>query len=262
MKTHRLRKKGSIFIWTLFMLIAISVIAAIFINLNFAYEVLNRMQHAADMGAKVRAQAVDIVLKERYGYVETFHDHSGDYTTKDNVPNRSTLPQKEVGYDDRKPLYRPLDEKYRTTRQDADGLAKDAIIEYVNANIGINTDGRKQVDLKPENICLSIRPLPAATDATMSFSCVAKVNGNDVAIQAKDMPVRGMDHPSNQGPDGLQVMNVVFVGIAYEHQHFIYAGVQKALHGSDVSEWDTPPIRQAYSIAYPQIDVCTSTNGC
>lgn len=255
----RFRKKGSIILLTLLMIMGIFLISAIFINLSFAYEVMNRMQNAADMGARVRAQAVDIALKERYGYIESLHDGSSGYPG-DNVPDRYTLSETEDGYVNN--LYSPVNNKYLNAKLDANDLTKDAIVEYLNANVGINTDGEKQVDIQRENICISVRPLPSGTTATMNFSCSATVGTQTVLIEATDVDVNGLDHQINKGPDGMNVMNVVFVGIAYEHKHFIYTGVQRVLHGDNQADWDAPPVRTAWSTAYPQIDACTANNAC
>lgn len=256
---NRFRKKGSVILLSLLVFIGVFVIAAIFINLSASYEVMNRLQNAADMGAKVRAQAVDIALKERYGYVETLHSGTSSYNG-DNVQDRSSFPEEESGYTN--PVYNPNSETYRGAAQDADTVTKDAIIEYMNANIGVNTSGTPQVSLEPENICVSVRPLPTNASSRMDFSCTAQVNGENVTIEAKNTPINGLDNPINKGPEGVQVMNVVYVAIAVEHRHFIYEALQSALHGSDETSWDSPPVRIMWSTAYPQIDACTTDHAC
>lgn len=246
----RFRKKGSIFLFGLLMMMAVFLIAGIFINLGLAYEVMNRVQNAADMGAKVRAQAVDIALKERYGYIETFHDGSSSYT--DNVPNRSSIPATEDGYSmdttgtNSYQIYNPDSEAYLGAKQDADGIAKVAMINYMNDNVGTTTTGLKMVNLKSENICFDVKALPTASTTTMNFSCTAKITKSDgtiatIPITVKNVKVNGTSNPINQGSNGQKVMNVVFVAVAYEQKNFIWEELQTVFHGSDQSQWSPPP---------------------
>jgi hypothetical protein len=257
--TNRFRKKGSIILLSLLMIMAVALIAAIFINLSMSYEGLNRVQNAADMGAKLRAQAVDIALKERTGFIETLHDQPGSYVN-DNVPGRSTIPVQEDGYTHS--IYRTNSTEYLDAEQDANGITQRAISGYIEDNVGSNTSGDPQIEIKPENVCISVRALPSSTSSTMNFSCSATVNGTTVMVEANNVPVNGTDHPVNIGPDGSKVMNVVFVGIAYEHKHFIYNAIQKVFHGNDVTTWDQPPVRTTWSTAYPQIDACAGNHEC
>ena len=79
------RKKGGVAIigGTLLLILALSMLAFIFINIFMVYESLNRAVDAVEEGGRLRAQAIDMPLKESYGLVESFHKYGGTY--KDNI---------------------------------------------------------------------------------------------------------------------------------------------------------------------------------
>ncbi len=222
-------------------------------------ETHQRVQTATDTGAKTRALAVNIPLKEQYGIIETLRpDESEGYEVNYTEPGYSFSPT--PGYD--YAILSPLSQSYKSALSNADLTAKQTLITTLSDSLGQNEAGDEIAKIEPENICIQVLPLPAGDSITkrdkLDFSCeVTTPNGDPLEISAENVEVYGYKHNLNNA-EHLRVYNVVFVGVAYEDRHFFYNLFQRLTHGDDESNWSDPPIRTTYSIAYPQIDACTA----
>ncbi|WP_088362458.1 hypothetical protein [Bacillus cereus] len=253
------RKKGDIFLLSLFYFLFITLIFAIFVSLSLMSETFQRAQNSAETGARTRALAVNVPLKEQYGIVDAFRlPVSEGYKVNYKEPPYSIVPS--PGYD--LAVLDPASTAYKLAYSNADSAAKHAVIESINSTLGSNEAGKKIIDLKPENICVQVLPLPKGGSITkkdkLDFKCNATVNGKAVTISADNVEVYGTDHNTNNAGN-LKVHNVVFVGVAYEDHHFFYKLFQRMAHGEDESNWDAPPVRRVWAIAYPQLDACTGS---
>ncbi|WP_456363848.1 TadE/TadG family type IV pilus assembly protein [Priestia aryabhattai] len=254
----KFRKEGNIILFALFYFLFISLIVAIFISLTLMSETYQRVQTAAETGARTRALSVNIPLKEQYGIIETFRpDSSEGYNPNYKEPEYSFSPT--PGYDH--PILSPTSSQYKASLASANTAAKQMVISSIEGSLGTNEAGDKIVDLKSENICIQVLPLPAGDSITkrakLNFTCTATVNGKPVTITANNVEVYGYNHSLNTSGK-IKVYNVVFVGVAYEDKHFFYNLLQRLINGEDESKWNDPPVRGTYAIGYPQIDSCTT----
>lgn len=252
----KFRKEGNIMLFALFYFLFISLLVAIFISLLLMAETYQRVQNATETGARTRAIAVNIPLKEQYGIIETLRpDVSNGYNPNYKEPPYSFSPA--PGYD--QAVLSPSSQNYKTALNNADIAAKQSVIASLNDSLGVNESGDKIASLSPENICIQVLPLPAAANSKLNFSCsVTSPSGDIIEISANNVDVYGYNHRLNKG-DKIKVYNIVFVGVAYEDKHYFYKLLQRMLNGDDESSWSPPPVRGAYAIAYPQIDGCTTT---
>lgn len=246
---------------SLFYFLFIAILSAIFISLILMNETYNRVQEAVEVGARTRALAVDIHLKEQYGIIETFRNGNSREEipyTPNYVPPEYTL---SPGYD--YAILDPNSDIYRRYKELADDTAKEALIANLSSTLGTNEKGEAITNITTDNICVQVLPLPAGNPltgkASLNFSCKAEINGKKATISANDVTVNGYKHPLNNSDDNRQrVYNVAYVGVIYEDNNFFYRLIQRIVHGDDQSKWNPPPLRAAYAIAYPQIDDCTS----
>lgn len=256
---QKFRKEGNIFLFALFYFLFISLIVAIFISLLMMSETYQRVQTASETGARTRALAVNIPLKEQYGIIETFRPSAAEgYIANYKEPDYSFTPS--PGYD--LAVISPSSDQYKSALTSADTAAKQAVISSITDSLGTNESGSKIVNLKEENICIQVLPLPAGDPitkkATLNFSCSTTINGRTVNITANNVEVYGYNHKINSSGK-IKVYNVVFVGVAYEDNHFFYKLLQRLINGDDQSNWNKPPVRGTYAIGYPQIDSCTGS---
>lgn len=257
---RKFRKEGSIMVMSLFYFLFVALLAAVFIGLVLMNETYNRVQEAVEVGARTRALAVNIPLKEQYGIIETYRNSSSQgYSANYVEPRYSFTPTAAYDY----PILDPASDIYRATYVSANDTAKAALIANLATTLGTNEEGESLTNIKEENICVQVLPLPAGNSITgkakLNFTCTAKVNGVSKTISANNVVVNGYTHPLNNSDDNRQrVYNVVFVGVVYEDNNFFYNLIQSIANGSDQSQWGPRPIRAAYAIAYPQIDDCTA----
>lgn len=200
------RKKGGVAIigGTLLLILALTMLAFIFINIFMVYETLNRAIDAVEEGARIRAQAIDMPLKESYGLVESFHKYGG--SSKDNISLTDDLivslgnVLKDVNasdYQDRTdfvsipghikitPAYYHSNTQYKQLVDNADEEGKAAIVNYVNYTIGMNANNnRRLLSVHEDNICFDVQPIPIAHDfnapgelVDVTFSCELYIPG-------------------------------------------------------------------------------------
>lgn len=254
----KFRKEGNIILFSLFYFLFIFLIVAIFISLLLMTESYQRVQTSAENGARARALAVNIPLKEQYGIIETLRDDvSEGYHPNYPEPTYSFSPT--PGYD--LAVLSPSSSAYKTAVTNANNTAKQVVINNLSDSLGKNEAGDQIAGLKPENICIQVLPLPAGDALTkrakLNFTCSATVNGRAVNITSNNLEVYGYNHKLNKSGN-MKIYNVVFVGVAYEDKHFFYNLLQRMVNGEDQSNWNPPPVRATFAIAYPQIDDCTT----
>lgn len=256
---NQFRKEGSVYLFALFYFLFITLLVAIFLSIILMGETYQRVHTAAEAGARTRALAVNIPLKEQYGIIETLRpDKSEGYTPNYKEPTYSFSPS--PGYDTA--IISPTSQTYKAALENADTSAKQTVISTLNDSLGKNEAGDKIAELKTENICIQVLPLPAGNSITkkakLNFSCsVTTPSGKTINVSANNVEVYGYNHNLNKSGK-MKVYNVVFVGVVYEDKHFFYNLLQRLVNGQDESNWSDPPVRATYAIAYPQIDDCTS----
>lgn len=274
------RKKGNIILLGLALLIAFLVLFGIYLNVSMSWESYNRVQTAIEEGAKVRAQAVDMYLKEISGVIEAYHEPnapSGAYGTGQHpdIDHHSYLTA--VGH---VTPYLPNNEHYQAARRKADTEAKQAILDILNYSLQNTNNGSDiLMNFSTRDICIQVKPLPKnATDGVfIDFSCTTE-NGDTVeANNIRVTPVMGSKGPFQEGmnrqmifdPDPTvtgdelihEVVNVVFVGASYEHRHFIETLFPLMNRGADADDQiDNVGRKNGWAIAYPQIDKCFGTH--
>lgn len=255
----KFRKEGQIFLFALFYFLFISLIVAMFISLLMMAETHQRVQTATETGARTRALAVNIPLKEQYGIIESLRPGTSEgYRANYTEPTYSFSPA--PGYD--QPILSPSSQTYKTALTNANTAAKQALIADLNDSLGENEAGDKIINLRPENICIQVLPLPAGDSVTkrakLHFTCsVTTPQGDVIDITANNVEVYGYNHPLNNSGE-MKVYNVVYVGVVYEDKHLFYNLLQRLVNGEDQSNWNNPPLRGTYAIGYPQIDACTT----
>ena len=147
------RKKGAIAIYSIYIIIALLTLGAILMNVLQGTQTLTRVNQAAEQGAQVRAQAIDILLKEEAGIVEVLHNSIG---YDDNVDH----PRHEDIAGHKNPLL-PQNSTYQTTKQNSDTFAKETVVNYVNNAIRSDISGKsKLATVSAKDICFDIKALP------------------------------------------------------------------------------------------------------
>ena len=235
---------GGITIWALGLILAVCAVFGIMYTFISSQDVHTQIQNAAEEAARVRAQAVDTYLKEATGYVEVFHPDGLEYS--DNINHLEFINVK--GHHALK-----TPSQYQTIRHQADTAAKEAAIETLKGQIGLSLKGEKLVtELKEENICIKVFPLPTSDAETKTLSCDTAL-GPVTAQNVRVSPIKDNTYTVTLDTDGskqeVKVVNAVFVGIKYEHHYQVEALFEEA--GVDPST-----ILSAFSIAYPQVDKC------
>lgn len=260
------KKKGAIALYSLFIIIALLVLSGIMVNVMQGMQMATRMNQAAEEGAKVRAQAIDILLKEQAGIIEVYHESMG-YT--DTVEH-----SKHADVSGHESPELPNSANYQKARKTADDYARDAVLDYVNSAIKKEVKGKNQiVNVTANDICFDIQPLPDGSlyeefDPTtapkaelektykMDFSCTTP-NGD--TVKAYDVKVSGVKKNTvkvgekNGKIQTVKVANVVFTGIKFEYTYYI-SDLMKNFDAATTSEGEV------WAIAYPQTDKCVRTD--
>lgn len=263
MKKH---KKGAIAIYALFIIMGLVLFSAIMINITQSMQMVTRMSQAAEEGAKVRAQAVDVLLKEQAGIIEILHN-SMNYV--DNVKHNEHA--EVTGHVNPQS---PESNQYQTARQKADDFSRKATIDYVKNSIykELRSD-KRMVNLSEKDICFDFKPLPDGSlydefdpekadkkelnkTYRMDFSCTTP-NGDTVkATNVKVSGVKGNTvkvADKNGKIETIKSANVVFIGIKFEYTYFI----SKVIENFGLSSTKKSEI---WAVAYPQVDKCVRSD--
>lgn len=246
------RKKGSVILLMLMVMIMVFVLAAIFINIAVVYGTINQMKRAAEEGARVRAQAIDIPLKEYKGVIEIFHktkdDSGNDYDpsfgdrafhnqVKDEFAKTGTGHYK---------VNSPYDmtgfNTYEKSIIAADDAAKSIVMQMANTLSG-SSEGEKMLKVDPENICIDVKPLPESA-SEITFTCKTRDFGEQKVVQK----VSGKQENTYDNKK-YTVQNVVFVGAVFEYRTLIHNALEPL-------GWKKPPKTMVKGLAYPQVDSC------
>ena len=255
----RKQKNGNMIYFALAFILLFTTLAGIFINVSSSWEVYNRVQVATEEGAKVRAQAVDIFLKEAAGIVEVIHDVPSVYDPTGGEDVDHGLYTSVVGHTS---PHEPTTSEYVQARIRADEGAKDAILSVLDYSLTNNVSGNEILEgFSKDNICIQVKPLPRTDNdgKFLDFSCTTPLGET---VKANNVRVSPVESELNQkvifDPDGVadsgdehitEVVNVVFVGVAFEHNHFI-EGLFKNMN------INTKAHKKVWAISYPQIDQC------
>lgn len=253
------RKKGNIIYFGLAFMILCLTLAGIFITLSTSWEVFNRVQVAIEEGAKVRAQAVDISLKESSGIIEAFHETPALYDpTGSHDINHNDFTNIIGHYNSMK----PESSTYQEARARADEGTKEAIISILDQSLRGNSAGNAILEnFTKDNICIQVKPLPTTANkgTYLDFSCTTalgeKIEAKNVRVTPIDSDVNTKtifdpDNAPNSGDEYItKVVNVVFVATAYEHNYFMEGFLSNM--GKDYKA-----NKKSWAIAYPQADSC------
>lgn len=268
------RKKGNILLFGLAIIIIFLTLFGIYLNVSMSWESYNRVQTAIEEGAKVRAQAVDIFLKENSGIIEAYHEAEGygsdQHPDIDHASHLTTLGHVSP--------YLPSNEFYQVARDRADIEAKQAILDILKYSLQNTNNGSEILTgFTTSDICIQIKPLPEtkANGEFIDFSCTTESGTTIEAKHVRVTPVKGTKEPYQTGmnrqmifdptPEDVksgdelihEVVNVVFVGASYEHKHFIETLFPLMNRwGKTDSEIDNVGRKNGWAIAYPQIDKC------
>jgi hypothetical protein len=277
------RKKGSAILLGLMTLIMIFVLAAVFINIAISYETLNRVQEAVEEGARVRAQAIDVPLKEYAAIVEAFHNPNNYETNGTSDYDMHYQIQKKFYEENVSGHAEPFNpygavvpaawsssnayempELYMDSVNASDEAAKKIVQTVLNNSLGTNSYGEKMVNIGPENICIDVKPLPSKTSTptipgkpnnVIRFSCetelYGKITEDRVVSYQEDNVVKVYDE-NNQQYGEVQVKNVVYVAVVFEYKHMLYKYLENL-------GWHNPPVKKLSAVAYPQVDQCFGT---
>lgn len=253
------RKKGNVIYFGLAFMILCLTLAGLFLTFSTSWEVFNRVQVAIEEGAKVRAQAVDITLKESVGIIEAFHETPSIY---DPTGSQDVDHNEYSNIGGHSISLKPESSTYQAARFRADEGTKEAIIAILNQSLGNNSAGNALLEgYSKDNICIQVKPLPAtASDGRfMDFNCKTALGET---VEAKNVRVTPVDSDLNTktifDPDNkpntedeyvTKVVNVVFVGTSYEHNFFLEGFLSNM--GKDYKTNKT-----SWAIAYPQLDSC------
>ena len=229
-------------------------------------ETSRKAQKTAQIIAETRALAIDIRLKERYGYVEIFHKPNAEYTYETKFPVQPLYDEIDQGYENA--VLSPNHPKYQEIANFADQSAVEAGLAFANGSSAENEGVEKLLQVKPENICINVISLPDVKLERRHLECgpVTSPDGTTIEkIQTKnDVPIYGSQHRLNgySGSESsvqntIQNYNFVFVLLTYQEETFFYKTIQKFAHGSDETKWTPPPIKTVWAVAYPQVDFCS-----
>lgn len=268
MKTSKFKKKGSVMISMLFSMMVILIVTAVFVSHLTSVESSRMAQKAAQIIAETRALAVDIPLKEQYGYVEVLHD---PYTYATPFPVQPVYDTIVQGYD--KAILSPTNPNYELAVTFADDAAKQAGLKYIDGTTSDNGNNTKLLNIEPENICIEVISLPDEVIEEMELGCgpITLPGTVDTLVNywgtENEVPVYGSKHRLN-GFTGatddlqntIQNYNFVFVMVTYQENTFFYKAIQRFAHGTDETQWSAPPTKSVWAIAYPQADFCTGAD--
>lgn len=256
------QKKGAIAVYSIFVIIGISVLAVIFMNVTQGSQMVTRMNLAAEEGAKARAQAVDTLLKEQEGIIEVYHN-SMNYN--DNVKHADHTDV--AGHIN---PHLPQSPEYQESKKKSEKFARKAVVDFVETTIYNEISGKKRmVELTENDICFDVKPLPDDSlyedfdpekadpkelnkTYKIDFSCTTP-NGD--TIKANNVQVSGIKKNTvkiadkNGKIETIKAANVVFVGIKFDYRYFFNRTFQKL--GA------TPTKKgEVWAVAYPQADKC------
>lgn len=257
------RKKGNIILFGFAFLLAFMTLVGIYINVSSSYEVYNRVQNATEEGAKIRAQAVDIYLKEVSGIVEAFHG-TGDYGNGKHEDVEHELHTGVAGHVS--PLS-PSSAAYAASFNQADEAAKKAIVSIAEKSLQGTMAGNEILNgFSEKNICVQVKPLPRTVfdGVFMDFECTT---GTGETVKRSNVRVTPIESELNRriifDPDGVkesgdeqitEVVNVVFVGTTFTHLNFFEGLFPMLSDGNSVIP--NQGRKTTWAIAYPQIDRC------
>lgn len=252
----RARRKGDIILMSLMTMIMIVILAGAFINIFMTYETLNRGIAVVEEAARVRAQAIDVPLKEFSGYIEILHPNYG-YLERDNV-DHNTIDEdfKKAGAAGHTKPQNPASDVYQSAATAADEAAKEAALRLLSQTAGTNAEGSPLISMTKDDFCFDIEPLPIASQM-ITFTCQTG-NGDTVT---RDIFVSSLDtntYTSAVNPsEKIMVRNVVFVGAVFKYEYLIYGSLVNL-------GWNIGAKKETYAVAYPQINKCTpvSTGKC
>lgn len=263
------RKKSSILLFGLAIILLISVLGAFFLDIVALYETNNRVNQVSEEVARVRAQAVDVILKESGRKLEDGEKKSKElnyevYETVVELLHPSTGYTENITHSDYELQghQKPLDTNHGTYimyHNAADEIAKRAGVRYLDAALNGNFSGQDILKgFSEANICIKIHPLPK-DDKKITLSCTtdngATVTVNDVKVSGISTNTRYIyKNDDTKIINKAKVVNLVFVGVAYDANHLI-PQVFKQM-GVDFSAKQL----KSYSIAYPQLDKCFTSS--
>lgn len=244
-------EKGSFTIFSLFIILGVLAIAAVFMNVSITYMTVNFSKKAMEETVRTRALAVDIPLKEHEGVVEVIH------TPYQQNPTLGYVRPSENFLGESIPL--PNSGQYVDAANEAEYYAKLTLANSVSKFVGNNIHDKPIVDIDFDNICFDVEPLPE-NDGYIEFACALKDdNGNTFTARSVQF-VKGyndslaINHFEDTTFDSsaqrtVRVSNVVFGAAIIEPRSFVV----NALGTLGVAR---RPQIALYSIAYPQIDKC------
>lgn len=273
MKQHKnSRKKGNVILLGLALLIAFLVIVGVYLNANMSWETYNRVQTAIEEGAKVRAQAVDMFLKENSGIIEAYHERNYPAGTYGMNGHPDIDHAAHLSVQGHVSPYLPNNEHYQAALLKADQNTKEAVLGILNYSLKGTTAGNDiLMNFDKGNICIEVKPLPrTVTDGVMmDFSCTTPKGDTVEMKNVRVTPVEGSKGVYKEGmnrqmifdptPGAInsgdelihEVVNVVFVGAVFEHRHFL-----EGLFPQMAGNINNIGKKKAASIAYPQVDKC------
>lgn len=227
-------EEGSIYVPFLFIFLGTVMVlimfCSIFVYTAQTYKVTNIVERAVEL----RAQQIDIPLKEGFGIIEAIHpSHQEGYPEADRD---LTL---EDGYDYQ--IIKPSDSRYSSYRTEIDQDIKESIVEQ------INKIGDKKLKTTTDDICIKVFPLPEGKGEKMDISCMF----DDGSVETKTFYVDGKEHSSNKSGN-YKVENAVVIFVKYE------------IENKMASLFTNNPVKErvATAIAYPLIEQCAVRSGC
>lgn len=249
---QKARKKGNVILMSLMSMIIIVVLAGVFINLFMVYETVNRGIAVTEEAARVRAQAIDLPLKEYSGIIEVMHPNYG-YMERDNVDHQGIEDKYKVsGAAGHMKPQNPTSDIYQNAVYAADAAAKEAALRMLKQTVGVNAEGTPLIQMTEDDICFDIEPLPEVGQ-TISFSCTTK-NGATISKEIYVSSVETNSYVNKDNPDeSISVHNVVFTGVQFRYDYFIYGSLVDL--GLNIGA-----TKETYAVAYPQVNKCTPTS--
>lgn len=236
-------ERGNFTIFTLFIVIGIMAIAAVFMNVAMTHMTINSSKKAMEESVRTRALAVDIPLKEHEGVIEIIHQ---PYALNPNLSYARPVTDLFGNV-----LPTPGSVGYKNAVADAEYIAKASLVQTTARLIGNNVDSTPLVDIDFDNICYDVEPLPE-DNGYIDFACALKDdNGNTFTVKSTQLvkgfnDIQGINHSDQTN---IRVTNVVFGAAIIEPKSFIV----NALASLGVAK---NPRIVLYSVAYPQIDEC------
>lgn len=235
------RKKANVIILFLISFLGMAIVAAIFLNIAFSTSVVNRIMFGTGEAARLRAQSVDIRLKEQEGLVEMYH-----YKYEALEDELLDIDHESISMKNgHKEILKPATEEYNKRVKEADEAAIKAAIDAIEIGTGRNVDGENIMNPQPENFCIDVKPIPV-NGGIINFSCSVTLNGENIDFVYDYVVAKEQAHTFGE----LNVKNAVMVGAAIEYQNFIHRGLMNL--GLEIN-----PHFTHLEVAFPEVDVCT-----